>query len=419
MYMRLITWLLILSCLQANGQVTRNFFYKGRPIRLLAQNNRMENNFGYPGMQMFLIIGDRDTSLDSIYETDQLRQMPITGLRDYACFYYLQYNNFLKDSAVAFFLTDFIDYCYNEDYIDRNRVHIVWSTGKDTIPCKLFNKPYNLVSSVSVLPENTPASCDTISITPATAQGIWETSHTAKTSISYQVPGLLEMEEKEKDKKMKIAVADYKKRKGSIFFQFTGGTHHIGNQYKTAFDTTTLVDFTRFKTLWNLNAGYYFTNCFFSNIDFAFIYSGKQKNIDGIDWGNGNGVSIRGSGYAGAILRYGVGIGWLPYNKNRLNILLNIEAGRLKAIAGGGVATRIIGGGGSGAGSTSIVKENEKSIYYNLKTGIQYRLGNSAYFTSNFQYTISSFKQPIGSVSAFTGWSYNLGIGFIIPTKKL
>lgn len=398
----------------SKAQVKRSFDYKGQPIELLAQNNRMENSFSFPGMRMFIIVGEAGKPLDSIYTMDKLRQIPITGMNDYACFYYLQHNSFFEDSAVATFLNDFITYSYKEDFINRNSVHLVWNNGKDTIPCKLFNEIKTIISSVNVLSEHPAILCDTIPLKPASVEDIWQTSHTAKTSVTYTVPGLLEIEEKENEKRKKIAIADYSQKKRNIFFQFTTGSHHIGNKYKTAFDTTTLVDFTKYKMLWNLSTGYYFTNRLFANIDFAFIYSGKQKNIDGIDWGNG--ITVRGSGYAGAMLRYGVGIGWLPYSKNRLDILLNIEAGRLSAIAGGGDATRTIGGGGSN--NTNIVKQKEKNLYYNLKTGMQYRLGNSLYFTSNFQYCISTFKQPIGSVSAFTGWSYNLGIGFTIPTKN-
>lgn len=411
----LILGLLFHSSL-GHAQVRRSFDYRGETIELLAQNNRVENNFNFPGMRMFIIVGEAGKPLDSIYLMDTLRQMPVSGMKDYACFYYLQYNGFFKDTAVAPFLSAFISYCYKEDYIDRNSVHFVWNNNKDTFPCQLFNEPKEGISSVSVLTESTPISCDSILLAPRSAENIWQTGHTAKTTVTYTVPGVLEMEEKENEKLRNIITAGYRLKKGNIFFQFTGGSHHIGNEYRTAFDTNTLVDFTKYKTLWNLTAGYYFTNQLFANADLAFIYSGKQKNIDGIDWDNGNGITIRGTGYAGAMIRYGLGIGWLPYTKNRLDIVLNIEAGRLRAIAGGGDATRTIGGGGSNY--TNIVKEKEKSIYYNIKAGILYRLGNTFYVTSNFQYAVSTFKQPIGSVTAFTGWSYNSGIGFSIPTKN-
>jgi len=83
------------------------------------------------------------------------------------------------------------------------------------------------------------------------------------------------------------------------------------------------LDFTKYKKIWNLNIGYSFAPRLFSTIDFAFIYTGKQQNINGITFKNNEGITINGSGYGGAMIRYGLGMGWLPYSRNRLDILLN------------------------------------------------------------------------------------------------
>jgi len=60
----------------------------------------------------------------------------------------------------------------------------------------------------------------------------------------------------------------------------------------------------------------------------------------------------------------------------------------------------------------NITEKREKSNYLNFELGANYRLGNVIFLTSNFQYTISNFKNDIGSVSGFGGYTINLGIGF-------
>lgn len=396
--------------------VVRSYFYAKKTVEVLAQTNRMENSFSFPGMKVFIIIGDSSKSLNEIYTADKLRQMPITGMNDYACFYYLNCSYLLKDTSGQNFLKGFIEQCYKRDYINRNSVHLVWQTNiNTTVRCHIFPSMDSMVSSVHIISDSLATACNTY--TTQTPEQIWTKSQTTKTTATYSIPGLLEMEENEKAKQRRNTLAAIKKNKGDIFLQLTVGSHQIGSQNKTDFETSSLVDFTKYKTLWNIKAGYYFSNRWFPNIDFAFIYSGKQKNIDGIDWGNGSeGVTIRGSGYAGAMIRYGFGIGWLPYSKNRLNILLNFSAGQLKAIAGGGNATKTIGGSGVG-NSTNITKKNENTFYYTLSPGINYKLSQAFFFSSNFQYKLSKFTEPIGSVNAFTGWSLNIGIGFTISTK--
>lgn len=413
--MRIIFFLLLpfLFNQSIKAQVVRNYFYAEKTIEVLAQNNRMENSFSFPGMKVFIIIGDSSKSLNEIYIADKLRQLPISGMNDYACFYYLNCSYLLKDTSVYNFLKGFIEQCFKWDYIDRNSVHLV--SDINTIPCQVFPSMDSIVSSFHILSSNIATPCNTYAA--SSAEQIWTKSQPTKTTATYSIPGLLEMEEIENAKQRRNIIASFKKNKSNIFFQLTVGRHHIGSQYKTDFDTSTLVDFTKYKTLWNIIAGYYFTNRLSANIDFAFIYSGKQKNIDDIDWGNGSsGITVRGSGYAGAMLRYGVGIGWLLYSKNRLDILLNLSTGQLKAIAGGGDATRTIGGGGVG-NSTNIIEKNESTFYYTVSPGINYKLSQVFFLSSNLQYALSKFTEPIGSVKAFTGWSFNIGIGFAISTK--
>ena len=404
-----------------NAQVKRSFIYEGKSIEFIAQNNRMQNIFNFPGMKAFIIIGDSSKSLIEIYTWDKLRQLPITGMNDYTCFYYLKDTYLLNNSTIKNFMKGFINQNYESDYIDRNSVNLVWQTNKQKIPNYIFTKPDTIINNKFIL-NNCDSITDTDSIIDrsyvfSTPEQIWKKSKSPANITSYLVPSFLEMEVKEIEILRKKELNKMIEKKGNIYFQFTNGLHYINKESKTDIDSSMALDFTKYKSLWNINIGYSFTHRLFTTIDFAFIYTGEQKNINGINFNNNGGITVNGSGYGGAMIRYGLGMGWRPYNRNRLDILLILTAGQLIAKAGGGSVTRTIGASGNG-NSTEINQKFEQTNYYNLSTGINYNLNSSFYFTGNIQYNLSILKQPIGSVNAFTGLSINCGFGFTIPTKK-
>ena len=336
-------------------------------------------------------------------------------MNDYACFYYLKDTYLLNDTMITDFLKGFIEQNYESDYIDRNSVNLVWQTNNDSIPNYVFTKNDTILNSKSILNDSDKISDRSYNF--STPEQIWVKSKSSAINKRYHVPSLLEMEEKESEKSRKKQLNKMNDKNGNIHFQFTNGLFYINKEYKTDIDSRMALDFTKYKTIWNLNIGYSFTPRLFSTIDFAFIYTGEQKNINGITFKNNEGITINGSGYGGAMIRYGLGMGWLPYSRNRLDILLILTAGQLTARSGRGTVTRTFGLSGN-SNTTEIDQKEEQTIYYNLSTGINYRFNSSFYFTGNIQYNLSKLKQPIGSVNAFTGLSINGGFGLTIPTKK-
>lgn len=401
------------TCTSVQAQIRRAYSFNHTTIEVLAQSNRIQNNFDFPGMKAFIIIGNGDNTLDTIYENDELRKIPINGMNDYACFYYIKAADWLNNGTLKQFLEDFTKWCYETDYINRNEVHLVWQDSLNKINCSTFTDLSKITSSVHILSDKLNNDCNNYVNT--TAEEVWQKSQSGKTSVQYEVLGMNEMRQLQNERQQNAIYKSIKKSKGDIFFQITGGSHHIGNRYKTTFDTNTLVDFTNYNTLWNLRAGYYLINRLYGNIDVALIYSGKKKNIDNINWDDPDGITVNGSGSAGAMIRCGLGLGFVPYTRNRLSINTGFDAGIINAIAGGGTANRTIGGGDN---NTDIEKQSQKNIYYNIYAGLNYRLGKSFFLNSNLQYNISPFKQPIGSVSAFTGISINAGLGITISTKN-
>jgi hypothetical protein len=407
-------FLLLGCCHIAGAQVQRTYSDHGVSVKVLVQNNRMENNFGFPGMNAFIIIGGNGLVPENIYSIDKIRTMPVSGMNDYACFYYVSADEIRHFSSFKTFLTGFIDWCYRTDYIDRNTTTVVWQ-GPDShlVPCAAWDGLNTIAAGIYILDGTEDMAC-TRFIAPS-ANYIWQKNKKSKTAIHYPVPGLADVEQTEEEEHHKRFLAGFDKKRGDVFFQVTGGRHEISKNCRTGFDTSTLVDFTRFKTLWNISTGYYITNRLFFNAELAFIYSGKKKQVDRIDWNGGSGITVTGSGYAGAMIRYGIGLGWLPYHNNRIDIITSFSLGRLNTFAAGGGGTKTVGGGSS---NMDIVKEKRQTNYCNLMAGFNYRLSSTFYFTANFQYNFSKLDQPVGSVSAFTGWSLNAGLGLIIPTKS-
>lgn len=414
MYKHFVLLFILAGTFPAMAQVGRSYLYRGYAVQVLAQNNRMPNSFGFPGMKAFIIVGDSANTPAITYARDALRQMPVSRMHDYACFYYIKYSSWENDTALHHFLQGFIAWCYQTDYIDRNEVYLVWQNESGNIPCSGFNKLADIVSSVAVLSNSYTPQC--AAYTVASADTIWKRSHGARTTVKYAVPGITDIEQAEKEKQARAALQSFHQSRGDAFLQVMAGRHHIGNAYRTTFDTTTLVDFSKIKTLWSIKAGYHFTNRLFATLDAAFIYSGKQKHIDHIDWANPNGITVSGSGYAGAMIRYGLGVGLIAYRINRISITTGLDAGSLSTMAGGGKVTRTIGGGGNN--NPDVAKHRQRGTYTNIYAALHYRLGKQFFFTTNIQYKIAPLKQPIGSVNAFTGISFNAGLGVIIPTQN-
>ena len=109
------TWLLVFllccCCRTAGAQVQRTYSDHGISVKVLVQNNRMENNFDFPGMNAFIIIGGSGQALEKIYSDDKLRSMPVAGMNDYACFYYVPTDEIKHFSSFKTFLAGFIDWC--------------------------------------------------------------------------------------------------------------------------------------------------------------------------------------------------------------------------------------------------------------------------------------------------------------------
>ena len=124
---------------------------------------------------------------------------------------------------------------------------------------------------------------------------------------------------------------------------------------------------------------------------------------------SGSSISVTGKG--AGVVKIGLGVKYIPFTKDRWSLYTDLAGGYLRAKAGGGSGSVSISNGGLN-NSINRVEKTEKSKYFNLSLGANYRLGRTLFLTSNFQYSITNFENNIGSVSGFTGYSINLGVGF-------
>lgn len=389
------------------AQQKRSFQYNGQTVDVLAYTNRVQQ-LPFAGMKAFIVLDQPHIPLDSIFAKDAIHRIAINGMADYAYFYYLNGPYPIKDPAS--FLRTLIDRVYADDYIDRNQIQLV--VGQlDSGSFQALEPLNDIVAGISIIGMDSSQNYSRYSVT--SIQEVWDKSSRQRTAVRYPVPGIIEMEEAETLKEQHLRVKGYGDKRKTVYLSFTAGSHHISNSYKEEFDTTTLVDFTKFKTLWNFRSGYVITKWLSIGADVAFIYSGKQKKIDSLDWGNGNGISLQGSGYAGAMIRYGLNLSLILYAKNRWSTFAGMDIGNINAFAGGGHVSKTAGS----AKTTSIVKSKQQTTYFNILAGANYQLGDLVYISGNMQYHTSEFKKKIGSVSGFTGLSVNLGFGISIPTN--
>jgi hypothetical protein len=400
-------------CINTHAQEKRLFVYKNKAIPFLFYNNRMLGGVIFPGMDVYIIVGGHGTNAKQTFDKDEYRKLTPAGMSDYTWFYYIGSNEFITDSCFGSFLLHFIAYNFDNDFFNRNKVHLILVDANENLQCQTLKALKDIVASVTIFADSKMKGCDAKMNRQGSVHDIWQHNKSLKTSVVYPVPTLDEMELKNAKRQQAESEKMLSIWKGNIVFQMTVGSHNIASQYRCGFDTSTLVDFSKLRTLWTFNIGYHITNWVSFNVNGGFIYSGKKKQIDSVSWGNG--ITVSGSGYAGAIMKYGIGLKLMPYHSKRVSPFAGVDAGALTAIAGGGKGTKTIGNGGGG--NSNITKAKEHTTYWSLSTGLDYRANRTIYFTGNIQYTISSFSKPIGSVNAFTGASINFGIGLSFSTK--
>lgn len=390
-----------------SAQVRRVFNYEGTYIHYLAQNNKTPNHFGAPGMTVILVVGTGRP--EQVYEQDSLRRVLPRTADDYTCFYYFSAGSFPHGVSIDKVLEAFLGSISHEDFIDRNHVTLIWRS-EGPMSCDTAR---SLRHIVSLRLDNYQLLCagpDSGSLRP---EGVFRLHTLHATSRRYPVPGWYDMDiarsrqEKQEMERCTTRISN------TLFFHLTVGRQLMPLQSEASFDTVTLVDFSKIRTLWTFEAGLFITNRIAIHASIAFTYSGKRKHEDDISW-CGNSVTVSGSGYAGATIRPGIGLTAVPFSKRGLMVFTSATAGLMTIIAGGGSGTRTLGGGGT----ADLQMKKVVIPFYALEAGICSRISKNWALTGNARYTLAPMDSPLGSVSSMSHFSLSVGIGLYFPLNN-
>ena len=363
-------------------------------------------NFKYglsilPNLNAKIVIVNDQESLLSVSESIKIPEKKIYE-KDYLLYYYLKLPKLKSEKEYLNFLKAFIEENYNRDVFNRNTISIDFKQNTIPFSCESLEELNTFLAQVIVSEKSNLLKCGRSFILSNN-----NLKEKLKTSISYEsIRFIGEAEKIKEDYKLLKSLSQWS---NTYFVSAKVGHQEISKKQRTTFDEETLVDFSDLKTVWNIDAGYMFSEKFGGFLNFGITYKKEQKdqNISN----SVNGITISGSGSGAGVIKIGLGVKYIPFVKDRWSIYTDLAGGFLSAKAGGGDGSVTISNGNVN-NTISKVERTEKSKYLNLSLGANYRLGRTVFLTSNFQYSISNFENNIGSVSGFTGYTINLGVGF-------
>lgn len=388
--------------------LSRIFVYNGQKMPYLAASNRISADLSLPGMKVCIIVGEPGQTAETVFRDDRLRSVRFSNMGEYACFYYLPYSNLLGEQEIKGFIKQFIEFNYNLDHFNKNKVFLIWKNKTVDLTEETANTIHQEVAAIGVYSTKHYRLDNTLffAIDDESISFLTDTYHS---SVSYDILSMPEIEDK-KQQRYTNGLGILKK---TVFLKITFGQNNIGNPNRTDYDLGTLMDFSEHKLIWNIQTGYYITDRLAPFVNLGIIYAGKSKSISSVDF-NGDNIVVNGSGSGGGMIRYGMGFRLTPYKRDRFSTFADLMYGGVKVIAAGGSGTVTVGSGNT----TEITTHKESSHFYSLSGGINCRLSSLFYITSNLAYDISPLKQPIGSITSFTGLSINAGLGFMLSFKK-
>jgi hypothetical protein len=363
-------------------------------------------NFKYgfsilPNLNAKIIIVHNQENLLSASESIKLPKNKLAQ-KDYVLYYHLKLPKLKSEKEYLDFLKAFIRENYNRDVFNRNTISINFKQNTIPFSCESLEELNTFLAQVIVSEKSNLLKCGRSFILSNN-----NLKEKLKTSISYEsIRFIGEAEKIKEDYKLLKSLSQWK---NTYFIAIKLGLQEISKNQRTTFDEETRVDFSDLKTVWNIDAGYMFSEKFGGFLNFGITYKKEQKdqNISN----SVNGITISGSGSGAGVIKIGLGVKYIPFVKDRWSIYTDLAGGFLSAKAGGGDGSVTISNGNVN-NTISKVERTEKSKYLNLSLGANYRLGRTVFLTSNFQYSISNFENNIGSVSGFTGYTINLGVGF-------
>lgn len=391
--MRNILFSFIMLCIvtvTAYGQEPRTFKFNNNEIVYYLFSNMSPSFMKFPNHKAKFIVVDEQNSLLEASVTNKIRDEKLAR-KDEILYYYLKLPKLKNQKQYVTFLKEFITDTYNRDFFDKNTTSIHFNNSEVPFGCNSLDELNVHLSKIVVTESNSLLDCNASFVLSA------DTTNTLKTSVRYES---ITIKESEQERKNHQVISQLHNWKHNFFITLTLGNHTIDSNYKTDFDEETFVDISDVNSMWTISSGYMFTNKIGGLLNFSLMTSKEQTS-------NINGISVSGSGNGVGIFKFGIGARYIAFAKKNWSIYGDFQGGWLNVRAEGGTGSGTIFGV-----TRDITEKTERSNYLSFVLGANYRLGKTMYLTSNFDYTRSNFDTDIGSISGFTGYTINLGVGF-------
>ena len=356
-------------------------------------------NFKYglsiiPNLNAKIIIVNNQENLLTASEAIKIPNNKIAQ-KDYLLFYFLKLPKLNSETEYLDFLRRFIEENYYQDAFNRNTISINFEQSIIPFSCESIEELNTFIADVLVPEKSSLLNCNKSYVS---TKNIWKEK--LKTSIPYEsIRFISEAKKLREDYKLLKSLSQWG---NTYFLSLKLGHQNISKKQRTALDEETLVDFSDLKTVWNIDAGYMFSQKIggFLNVGLSFD---KEQDISM----NGSNINVTGNG--AGVIKIGLGAKYIPFVKDRWSLCTDLAIGRLWATAGGGFGNINTS---TANNSTNFKRKTEKSRYLNFSLGSNYRLGRIVFLTSNLQYSVTNFENNIGSVSGLTGYTINIGLGF-------
>lgn len=380
--------------MNAYGQEKRFLDFNNNEVPYFISKNFNSSLVVIPNLRAKIIIVNEHENLQLQSKSVEIFKNEKILRKDYSLFYFLKLPKLKSEKQYLDFLKELTDEIYNMDYFNRNTISIDFKMNKIPISCKYLEELNKFIARVNIPVKSNLINCNKDFISTKN-----NSNEKIKTSEYYE-PILFISKAENLRENYKI-FKSLNSWGNTYFFSVKRGHQKISKNQRTEFDEETLTDFSNLNTIWNIDGGYMFSNKFGGYLNFGILTS-KASEITVNEEDN----SITFVGNGAGVVKIGLGVKYIAFTKNRWSIYADLTRGNLIAKAGVG-----IGNINSYNQDISTVEKTEKSKYLNFSLGTNYRLGSTAFLTGNIQYSISNFENNIGSVSGFTGYTINLGLG--------
>lgn len=367
------------------GQERRSYTFNKQLIEYYIFSNMTTSYAKFPNHKAKFIIVDSTSTVHEYSKSNKINIAKEAGKQE-TLYYYFKLPKLRDEKQYLKFFEGFIEENYRKDFFDRNTVSLKFSNGKIPLDCESLGFLNTFLATLIVEENSELAHCKEAFVISGR-----EEQKNLKTSVKY---AHISYKASQQERNYFEAISQLKNWNKTFFLDISLGQHFIDSDYKTSFDEETLVDISETNSMWQINIGYMFSNTVGGLLDLGFM-SSQERDI--------NFSTLSGTGSGFGVFKAGLGVRYMPIIKKNWSVYSDLKGGALAVKAAGGTG---------GIGGTNATEKQEATNYLGISVGAIYRLGKGVFLKSNLEYTSSSFENRIGSISGFTGYTLNLGMGF-------